>query len=504
MAVSAPADLIREVVMRRSCFLASAVSILCASCAVGPDFEQPAPKLPERWEQPATPIGAAAIDADVLTGDWWTALGDARLNELIERARNHNLDLRLATLRVAASRAQRAIAAGERWPGIAANGVYRRERQSEHGINTRLIEIVAPPGADRDRIIQALAEPFGLYQAGFDASWELDLWGRVRRIVESTDASFAASREDLHDAELTVIAEVARLYFELAGVRDQLRIAREDVAAGIDQVELTRHRTEGGLVTSLELSVQQAQLANSRALIPALEHQEAVLQNALALLVGEPPRALNELLRENPSMPAVPTIASAGIPSELARRRPDIRRAEARLQAATAEIGIAVADLYPRFSLTGSFVHQSLDASDFTEWGARQWTVGPTLSLPLFQGGRLRSVVELRKLQQQQAAVDYQRTVLAAWHEVENTLDAFISEQRRNSELAELVRASREAYDIAHIRYEHGLVDYLVDLDARRTLLQAQRAYSESTTQLGVRFIALCKALGGGWGSGDS
>jgi NodT family efflux transporter outer membrane factor (OMF) lipoprotein len=489
--------------MRHPVLLLLPLSAVLVACAVGPSFKPPEAKLPEQWHDQSAiarePGAAPAIDAESVAGEWWKQFGDPHLTELIERARTSNLDLRVAALRVAESRTQRAIATGERWPSVALNGTYRRERQSEFGVNTRLIDIIVPPGATRDQIITALSEQFDVYQAGFDASWELDLWGRVRRAVESADATTAASYADLHDAELTIIAEVARTYLELIGARDQLRIARDDVATGTDELELTRYRTEGGLVTSLDLNVQQAQLSNVRAQVPVLERQEAALQNALAFLVGADPRSLNEMLVESQSLPAMPTLASTGVPSELARRRPDIRRAEARLHTATAEIGVAVADLYPRISLTGSFVQQSLDPSDFTEWGARQWFIGPSISIPIFQGGRLRSVVELRKLQQQEAAVNYQRTVLAAWHEIDNTLDAYATELRRNRELADVVSASRDAYDIAHVRYQHGLVDSLVDLDAHRTLLQAQRAYSESSTQIGVQLVALCKALGGGW-----
>jgi outer membrane protein TolC len=187
------------------------------------------------------------------------------------------------------------------------------------------------------------------------------------------------------------------------------------------------------------------------------------------------------------------------VPSEIARRRPDIRRAEARLHAATAEIGVAVADLYPRITLTGSFVQQSLNASDLTEWGSRQWSVGPSISLPIFDGARRRSVVVIRQLQQQEAAVDYQRTVLNAWHEIENALSDYTAEQLRNQELTAALTSSRDAYDIAHVRYSHGLVNYLVELDAHRTLLQVERAHADSTTQMSTKLISLYKALGGGW-----
>jgi NodT family efflux transporter outer membrane factor (OMF) lipoprotein len=477
--------------MRAHHLLPLSLTILVTACAVGPSFERPTPQLPDRWI-------ADSATTETVNAAWWKQFGDPKLDALIDEARKNNLDMRLAALRVAQSRMQRTIATGARLPAVNGSASYQRQRQSEHGVNTRLITVIGPPD-NRDQIIDALSEPFDVYQAGFDASWEIDLWGRVRRSVEAADASVAASRESLHDAELTLIAEVTRIYLELKGTRDQLRIAHEDVATGSDQLELTEYRVKGGLVNELDLSVQRAEVANVRSQIPALEQHEAQLQNALAFMLGRDPGSLNELVGDTATPSQIPAMPGTGIPSELARRRPDIRRAEAQLHAATAEIGVAVADLYPRFSLTGSFVHQSLDASDFTDWGARQWVVGPSLTLPIFQGGRLRSVVELRKLQQQEAAVSYQRTVLAAWHEIENSLDAYQAEKQRNDELANVLSASRDAYDIAHVRYEHGLTNYLADLDAHRTLLQAQRAYSDSNTQLSVRLVALCKALGGGW-----
>jgi NodT family efflux transporter outer membrane factor (OMF) lipoprotein len=481
-------------------FSLSVVAVLSA-CSVGPSFEKPAPHLPDQWHGQRHDASAVATSSTTVDPQWWKQFGDPTLNELVARALAGNLDLRLAALRVAESRAQRAIAAGGRWPGVNASATYQRERQSEYGVNTRLIDVIGTP--NRDQIISALAEPFDVYQGGFDASWELDLWGRVRRSVEAADASAAASREDLHDAEVTLIAEVVRTYLELTGTRDQLRIALEDVAAGSDELALTQYRVHGGLVAHLDLSVQQAQVASVRAQIPALQQHETVLTNALAFLLGQDPDTLDTILADSKAPVTMPALA-AGVPSELARRRPDIRRAEARLHAATAQIGIAVADLYPRISLNGSFVQQSLDASDFAEWGARQWSVGPSISLPIFSGGRLHSVVELRKVQQQEAAVSYQRTVLNAWHEIENSLAAYAAEQQRNRELANVLAASRDAYEVAHVRYQHGLTNYLIDLDAHRTLLEAQRAFSESNTQLGVQLVALCKALGGGWSEGDS
>jgi NodT family efflux transporter outer membrane factor (OMF) lipoprotein len=475
----------------------TSIVMLCG-CSVGPAFERPEPSLPDRWgasggESPQTQIEEGEVDAR-----WWAQFGDPVLSGLIDRARESNLDLRVAALRVAQARAQRNAVAGNTAPNVSVSGSYSRQRQSEFGTSTRLIDAIGIPG-DRDAIIDVLSEPYNVYQVGFDTGWELDLWGRLRRAVESADASFAASTADLHGAQVSVIGEVARVYLELRGTQDQLRIARNDVQAGQDLLELTRFRADGGLVTQLDVVAQQARLAESRARIPQLEQRETQLIDGLSLLLGEPPGALRTELAAAIAPPAPPSALMLGVPSDLARRRPDIRAAEARLQAATAEIGVAVADLYPRITLTGGFLSESLQAGDLTEWGARQWSVGPSLSLPIFDSGRRRSVVELRNLQQQEAAVRYQRTVLAAWHEIDTTLDAYARERKRNEELTAAVSASRDAYELASTRYRHGMTDFLIPLDAQRTLLQSERALSESNTLLTTQVVALYKALGGGW-----
>jgi NodT family efflux transporter outer membrane factor (OMF) lipoprotein len=474
--------------------------VLLSACSVGPTFVPPEPVHPDQWNATAaTATQTKSLPvAESVDRQWWKLFSDPTLNELITRAQSANLDLRITALRLAQSREQRHAVAGNRLPTINASASYQRQRQSEVGVNTRMIDVIGPPG-NRDAIIDALAEPFDVYQAGFDASWELDLWGRVRHSVESADASVAAGIEELHDAQLTLMAEVARNYVELRGMQDQLRIAVDDVAAGEDLLKLTEYRAAGGLVTDLDVQRQRGRLAEARARVPQLQQQESQIINSLALLLGEQPGVLQGQLSSAAAVPAVPPKIAIGVPSEVARRRPDIRRAEARLHAATADIGVAVADLYPRITLTGSFVQQSLANSDLSDWGARQWVVGPSLQLPIFDGARRRATVELRKLQQQEAAIAYQRTVLRAWHEIDNALTAYSAEQTRNDELAQSVSASRAAYDLANTRYEHGLTDFLIALDAQRTLLQAQRAYSDSTTTISTQLVALYKALGGGW-----
>jgi len=466
-------------------------SALLSACAVGPDFEAPQAELPRQWLAPVATNTA-------VEREWWKEFQDATLDDLVARALTNNAQVQIATLRVAQSRVVRGVEAGARWPIVNASAGYSRERQSETGTATRMIDLIAPPGS-RDQIVSLLSEPFDVFQGGFDVGWELDLWGRVRRSVEAADANMRLSEQDLHDAQLSLVGEVVRSYLELRGIQDQLRIANADVAASADLVELTQYRVKGGLVDELDLTTQRARLAEARSNIPQLRQQQTQLVSALAVLLNVQPGSLDAQLTATQPTFTLPTTISGGVPSEIARRRPDIQRAEAQLQAATAEIGVAVADLYPRFTLTGSFVQQSLHGSDLTEWGARQWSIGPSLSLPIFDGGRRRAAVELRKLDQQQAAISYQQTVLRAWHEIENALSGYSAEQERNSELATALAQSRDAYEIARVRYNHGLINYLAELDARRTLLQTERAYSQSNTQLGTQWVAVYKALGGGW-----
>ena len=466
-------------------------STLLSACAVGPDFKAPEPALPQQWRD-------AAVTKDAIEQQWWKQFHDATLDALVERALANNANVQIATLRLAQSRVLRNTESTARWPNVTASAGYQRERQSENGTATRMIDLIAPPGG-RDQIVSLLSEPFSVYQGGFDVGWELDLWGRVRRSIEAADANVRMSEEDLHDARLSLIGEVVRSYLELRGVQEQLRIATADAAASADLVELTEYRVKGGLVDQLDLATQRARLADARSSIPQLRQQETQMLSALAVLLNEQPGSLDTQLAAAPSTFTLPSMIAGGVPSEIARRRPDIQRAEAQLHAATAEIGVAVADLYPRFTLSGSFVQQSLKASDFTEWGSRQWSIGPAISLPIFDGGRRRAVVEVRKLDQQQAAVAYQQTVLRAWHEIETALSGYSAEQERNRELATALAASREAYDIARVRYNHGLINYLAELDARRTLLQTERAHSQSNIQLGTQLVAVYKALGGGW-----
>ncbi|WP_223163407.1 efflux transporter outer membrane subunit [Methylococcus geothermalis] len=492
---------------------------------MGPDFEQPKALAPPSWS--ASPIRSnpafTQLPSRVVTGPmdatWWRAFNDPVLTSLEERAAKANLSLRTAALRLTQSRAQRGIAAADQFPLLRGNASYTRAKPSEKGVFSIMSSLLgggstasAASGAGLGAaangtgigVIAAPAaniKPFNLWQYGFDASWELDLWGRVRREVESADASVEASGEAQRDLLISVMAEVARDYIELRRVQRLLTLTRENAVLAQESLTLTEQRAESGLVNDLEVAEARTQLANIQAQIPQLDQQSAQAVNQLGLLLDEPPRALQTELTAPRPVPPVPPRVPIGLPSELARRRPDIRQAEAQLHAATADIGVAVADFYPRITLSGSVGMQALQFKDLGNWAARQYALGPSITLPIFEGGRLKATLELREAQQQEAAIVYHNTVLLAWHEVDNALTAYADEQRRNDALNQSVQSSRQTLDLARRRYRAGISNFLPVLDAQRTLLQAEQDYANSTSTLAADLVALYKALGGGWQS---
>ncbi len=473
--------------------------ILLAGCAVGPDYEAPQPQAPASWQ--AAHSGDTQLhpaQGDVRLGeDWWTLFDDPVLNNLQRRADKASPDLRTAVLRFAQSRMQRQMVAAQRGVDVNASAGVTRQRMSENGANALMIQRIAP-GADSDQISQVLAQPFTLYQAGFDASWEPDLWGRIRRSVEAADASVAAQQAMLEETRLGVSAELARAYFELRGVQQQIAVANQDIGATEESLQLIQVRADGGLVDDFDVERQRGQLAELRASLPQLRASESAAINQIGVLIGAEPGSLREELKPVAQSAAQTPDLSLGLPSEVARRRPDIRAAEAQLHAATANVGVAVADLYPSIRLDAKFGYESADDGKFSDWGSRTWSVGPSLSLPIFDNGRRRSQINLRQLEQQEAAVAYQQTVLKAWQEVDDALSHYGAERQRNQRLQEKLHSSDVAYGMAKARYAGGMTDFLVELDAQRAYLQSRRDLVDSDTQLRLTLIALCKALGGG------
>jgi NodT family efflux transporter outer membrane factor (OMF) lipoprotein len=464
------------------------------------------------------PPADASLPAEApVDPNWWTLFNDPELTSLEQRVAAANLNVRLYTIRLAESRSQRSITGADQFPTLQADGSYTRERVSQKGVlglfgssgggGTSFGSNGASAnglsgrsgGIPNSAAGGQAVPPFNLWQGGFDASWELDLWGRVRREVESADASVEASAENRRNALLSVLAEVARDYVQLRGIQTQLAIAHTNIHTAQQSLELTQARYRGGLTTDLDVANAAAELASDQAQVPQLEQQQDEQINALSFLLGEAPQALRAELITPGAVPPVPPRVPVGVPSELARRRPDIRAAEAQLHAATADIGVAIGDFYPKITLDGSFGLQALKFKDMGNWAARQYGLGPTISIPIFEGGRLRATLQLRKTEQQEAALNYQTTVLQAWHDVDNAMTDYAAEQRRRDALAEAVKQSQRAFGLAQQRYTQGVADFLNVLDAQRTLLQAQLQLAESTTTVSANLVQLYKALGGGW-----
>ncbi|MEI9401785.1 efflux transporter outer membrane subunit [Mesorhizobium argentiipisi] len=474
-------------------------TLAVAACSVGPDFVQPDPALPKRWYTSGTaaaPASTAAFSAAAqqpVDSAWWQVFHDPTLTSLVKRVAEANLDVKTATVHLAESRSQRGAVASAQLPDLKGSARYQHEKLSDPSIKGSLID-----GLAGSSTISATG-PTDLFTSGFDASWELDLWGHVRRQVEAADAQVQSSEEQRRGALLSSLAETARDYIQLRGTQTLIKIATDNLVIQQDILQLTQTRQQSGLTASLDVDNASAQVEAVRAELPSLEQQEAQEINALSFLLDMPPDALRGELATTKPVPPSPARIPIGIPSELARRRPDIRAAEAQLHAATADIGVAVAEFYPTVQLNGAVGFDALKAGSLLTTSAILTNVGPSISMPIFEGGRLKATLELRKAQQVEAAIAYHKTVLQAWHDVVNALVAHRTEQQRRDRLAAQVKRSREALSLARVRYNDGVADFTTVLDTERTLLEAEQNYAQSTTNISIDLVQLYKALGGGW-----
>jgi outer membrane protein, multidrug efflux system len=473
---------------------------------VGPDYHSPRTRVSERWHelptdgviQPATqPASVPTPTAPSDLAQWWRSFADPQLDRLIERAATANLDLRIAEARVREARAQRGIVAGERYPTVNGSGAYARREPSENGAEARLFSpITGLIGLSKSGL------GYELYQLGFDASWELDLFGRVRRGVEAADANTTAALEGRRDLLISLEAEVARNYVEMRGAQRRLAIARENVAAQAATLELARQRRSVGAVTELDVTRAAAQLSVSEAYVPLFVRQTRFSLHALSVLLNEDLDALSgELSTEGPA-PVVSSEIPLGLPTDLLRRRPDIRQAERQLAGATAQIGVAIADLFPRLGISGTIGLEATKFPDLGDWNSHTFGFGPWFRWPIFEGGRIRSNIQVQDARQEQALAQYERVVLNAVREVEDALVACTTEKTRCRALAEAVESSRQAVDLAQLSYEEGATDLLAVLDAQRILYAAQDALAGADQTVVISLIALYKALGGGWDMG--
>jgi NodT family efflux transporter outer membrane factor (OMF) lipoprotein len=479
-----------------------AIAACLASCAVGPNFVKPKPAVPEQWSASATAPAKAAVSTVTPTApqavEWWASFQDPTLTSLVERSAAANLDLRAAVLRIEEARAQRDVTAAGLWPSLAANASYSRNLISENTPNGVVFGITQklplPPGV-------TITNPYSQYQLGATASWELDLFGRVRRSIEAADADTASALEQSHDVLISMLGEVGRAYIELRGAQLRVSIVEHSLETQRDLLALTRDRRNAGLTTDLDVANAEAEVRSTEAELPPLERQITDDVNQLSQLMAREPDALRTELGAAVPVPPVPPVVPIGLPADLARRRPDIRRSEASLHAATARIGVAVADLFPRLTLTGAGGWQSQGLSRLIEVASRFGSIGPSIELPIFEGGRQQATIRLENVRAQEAGIDYARAVLGALHEVENALAAYGADQTRRVSLQAAVVASRDALTLARQRYESGITSFIDVLTADRTLEQNELALAETTTAVSTDLVLLYKTLGGGWES---
>ncbi|HVT80725.1 MAG TPA: efflux transporter outer membrane subunit, partial [Phycisphaerae bacterium] len=455
-----------------------AAALLPAACTVGPNYAPPAIAV----ENSYTLAGGGEAE----TAAWWTKLQDKSLDGLVMAAARNNLDLRAAQARIREARSQRIAISGQDGPNLTADGGFQHQRFSQNAAPFNAFNV---PGFPWE---------FNLYQAGFDANWELDVFGGTRRAVEAATATVEAGEEEKRAVLVSLEAEVARNYVELRGYQRQRELAQRNLDLQNQTLTLTRDRVKNGVGSELDVSRATAQVEQTAAGIPLFDRGEWQSLHRLAVLTNQPLEKLAYLRESNP-IPVPPDSVVTGVPAELLRRRPDIRRAERQLAAATARIGQAQAELYPKFSLTGYFNLQSASIDDLLNWKSRAFSIGPAVAWPVFEAGRLRALVAVRNAQQEQALTAYEQSLQNAVQEVRDQLVAFTSERTRRDSLSKAVAADRDAADLAGKLYAQGLTDFLTVLDAERQLNEAENALARSDTDIDTSLIALYKALGGGW-----
>jgi multidrug efflux system outer membrane protein len=458
------------------------MSCLCVltltGCLVGPNYHPQEANVPSAWTGTAAPIKATSEYANLV--HWWTAFNDPNLTSLVVRAVKSNLDLKQAEARIRQARAQRGVVASALWPAADATASYTRARTPGFG---------------------APSVSANLFQTGLDAAWELDVFGGTRRAVEAADADIQFAVEDRRDVLVTLVSEVALDYIDLRGFQQEIVIARNNLKAQQETANVTRKRFQGGFVGALDVANADAQVATTASVIPGLETSAQQTIYSLSVLLGLEPAALLKELSPSSVIPTTPPDVPLGIPAELLRRRPDIRRAEAQIHAATANIGVATADLFPKFSLTGNLSFQNEHLNDLIVWKNRAWSYSPAVDWQIFNAGRVSSNIEVQKALMQQSVLTYQQTVLTALQDVENALVAYTKEYQRRKSLVDSVAANRKAVDYSTQLYTQGLTDFLNVLNAQRSLFATEDALVVSTRNLSTDLVALYKALGGGWDS---
>lgn len=457
-----------------------AVGLLMAQgCKVGPDYTPPQKELPDAWHEAATD---GLVDGAASVQTWWDVLDDPILTDLIHQAQEANLDLHGAFYSIQAARALRGIANGQRIPSVSGAGGANRADFSE---NARA------PGS---------GEPSNEFLLGAEANWELDVFGRVARLVESRDAALQASLEDYRDVLVSVLAEVALAYIDLRTVQLRIDYTERNIETQSQTLELTQDRFNAGLVSALDVAQAETNLAATRAELPVLHRTLEIDYNRLSVLLGQTPGALqSELGGTDGKIPVPSGEVAVGLPADLMRQRPDIRRAERELASATALIGVATAELYPQFSLSGLLTIEATSLSNLASGESVTWALGGGFRWNLFAGGRIRNRIRFEEARTARSLVAYEQTVLFAVEEVEDALVTYKTEQQRRDRLIESVDANERSLDLVMTQYKAGLADFQNVLDTQRSLVNRQNQLAASEGLVVQSLVSLYRALGGGW-----
>jgi outer membrane protein, multidrug efflux system len=454
---------------------ALAAMLLTACTTVGPSYQQPNPAMPSRWSESGANISVRAEEIDA----WWTQFRDPHLDALIKSAIEANQDLRIAETRIREARAERRMTASMGTPGVGASSVYTNSRTGENTSSGKT--------------------NMDLFQAGFDVGWEIDIIGELRRATEAADAAVAASVEDKRDVLVTLAAEVARNYIELRGTQQRLAITRENITNQEQTVDMAKKKFRIGFAGELAVVQAETQLTMTMSQIPGLENSASQAMHQLALLLGRTPETLIPELQPEATLPTMPPQVPISLSSDLLRQRPDIRRAERQLASATAEIGVATAELFPSFSLSALIGLESIGISHLVTSGSRYWSAGPKVQWSLFDGGKTRAGIEASESRRDRAEIVYEKTVLTALVEVENALVAYSREQQAERILETAVAAAQRALTLSKNQYALGLVDFLNVLQSEQSFNQSRDQLVQSRQRLSLNMVALFKALGGGW-----
>jgi NodT family efflux transporter outer membrane factor (OMF) lipoprotein len=467
------------------------IAVLLAGCTVGPNYQRPSTPVPPNFAE----SHAAAAVSDVDLASWWHGFGDPELDKLVGRAIAQNLDVETAAARIREARARERVAGAAALPQVDAQASASRQRISENAIPV-------PPGAGSGANTGTFGLPgseFSTFRVGFDASWEIDLFGKTRRSVEAARARTGAAIWNRRDVQVSVAAEVADAYLTLRTLQQRIVTAEAEVARQQRALKLVRARVRGGLVTGQDLAQQQSELSTAEAAIPPLRAQADAQIHKIGVLTGDSPEALiADLSPAGAPLPSPPQVP-AGLPSDLLRRRPDIRAAEQSLHAATADIGVATADLYPSFSLSAAPALVSTALAKLLEWGSRSYTASAAVDWPIFNGGRTRANIAATKAQQEQALIAYRKTILTALQDVEDALSNVDSDRHQIASLDAAKSTAARAEDIARSRYRGGLVAYSDVLLAQASRISLENQLIQARGSLWRDTVALSKALGGGW-----